>query len=452
MRTQSIAGAAVVAALGLSAAIIAGCGHAPEAAAAGGEAAAAPRAARVAIITPERAALRRTTAQPGQIEAYEVTNIHAKLAGYVAELAVDIGDEITKGQAIARLHIPELEAELEQKRAAVEQAEADRKQAEAAVAVAEASVVSAEAGVTEAQAATRRTEADVARWQAEYNRIAQLVRESAVTGSLLDETRSKLAAARAAGEEARAQVESARAALAEATARLEKAHADAGSAAAAIKVAHSDARRVESLLGYATIEAPYDGVVTRRNVDTGHLTVPGGQGEPLFVVARTNRVTVSVGVPEADAALVGPGDRAEVRLQALDGRTVEGRVTRTSWSLDRATRTLRAEIDLPNPDGGLRPGLYAYATIVAEERPDALTLPKTAIVRHDGETYCVIVADGRAHRREIVPGLSDGTRTEVVSGLDGKEAVVKAEVDSLAEGQPVEPIQPEEATPKAAKP
>jgi HlyD family secretion protein len=428
-------------AIGLVGVAVAGCAGPPEAAPARGQTDERPRATRVSVVRPERATIRHTTAQPGQIEPFEVTPIHAKLAGYLVDLPVNIGDVIKKGDVLARLSVPELEAERLQKQAAVTQAEADSAQAEAAVAVADAGVTHAQASLTEVQATVRRAEADVARWQAEYRRVAQLARESAVTGSLLDETRSKLEAANAASDEAQAKVTSAKAAEAEAEARLAKARADLGSAAAAVAVARADLRRVEALLGYSTIHAPYDGVVTRRNADTGLLTVPGGQAEPLLIVARTDQVTVEVGVPEADAPLIGPGDRAEIRLPALGDRVVTGQVTRTSWILDLSTRTLRAEIDLPNPEGALRPGLYAYATILADEHKDVPTVPTTAVLRDKGKAYVVIVADGQAHRREVQLGLSDGTRIEVISGLNG-EAVVKNNPEALEEGQPVEVVEP----------
>src|SRR5690606_15772371 len=113
-----------------------------------------------------------------------------------------------------------------------------------------------------------------------------------------------------------------------------------------------------------------------------------------------------------------------------------------SWALDQATRTLRAEVDLENPDGVLRPGLYAYATIIAEEATGALTLPDSAIVREEGRAYCVVVEGGVARHREVEPGLSDGQRTEVRSGLDGTEAVVTANPAALADGQAVEAAPP----------
>ena len=109
-----------------------------------------------------------------------------------------------------------------------------------------------------------------------------------------------------------------------------------------------------------------------------------------------------------------------MKLQELKGKTVEGKVTRASWAIDPKVRTLRVEIDIPNPAAKLQPGLYAYATVIAEEHPEVLTVPATAVVRKD-KAYCVAVVAGKAVRRPIEVGLSDGTRTEVVSGLDGSD-------------------------------
>ncbi len=206
------------------------------------------------------------------------------------------------------------------------------------------------------------------------------------------------------------------------------------------------------ILGYTKIQAPFDGIVTRRNVDTGQLTQPGATGEPLFIVARSDVVTITVDVPEAFAPALNPGDRAEVKLQAMKGRTVAGKVSRISWALDPKTRTIRAEIDLPNPGGTLLPGLYAYATVIVEEHPDVLTVPTTAVVQEKDSSYCVAIVGGKAVRRPIEIGLNDGTRTEVVSGLEGGEAVVKANAASLTDGQPVDVVAPANPPAAGAKP
>jgi RND family efflux transporter MFP subunit len=387
--------------------------------------------------------IRRTTEEPGQIEAAETTPLHAKLAGYVERVAVDIGDKVKKGQVLAELRVPEVVAALKEKQATVKQAEAERKQSQAAIEVAQAGVERARAKVEEIRSGIRRTEADLSRWQAEYSRVEQLFRERALTGSLLDETRNKLHAAEASRDEVKAQVQSAEAALAESSAMLDKARSDLEAAVSRIDVARFAAENAEAMAGYTKIVAPFDGVVTRRGVDTGHLTTPGAHGEPLFIVAQLEIVTVTVGVPESDAPYVNPGDQAQVRLQALEGKTFEGKVTRTAWALDSATRTLRTEIDLPNRDGVLRPGLYAYASIIAEEHKDVLTVPTTAIINDQGRSSCVAVVDGHAKRKAVVLGLSDGKRTEVVSGISERESIVEANAGSLVDGQPVERSEPQ---------
>jgi RND family efflux transporter MFP subunit len=399
-------------------------------------------------VRPSRETLRRTTEQPGQIEAAETTPIHAKLGGYVERVAVDIGDSVRKGQVLAELHVPEIDADLKQKRAAVKQAEAERKQSEAAVEVAQAGVESAQAKAREIESGIRRSEADVNRWQSEFTRVEQLARERVLTGSLVDETRSKLHAAEAGRDEVKAKVRSAEASLAEAKALLDKARSDLEEAVSHIEVARSESERAAAMAGYARILSPYDGVVTKRGVDTGHLTTPGADGEPLFVVARSDVVTITVGVPETEAPYVNVGDKARVRLQALEGKSFEGKVTRTSWALDSATRTLRAEIDLPNADGLLRPGLYAYATIIAEEHKDVLTVPATAVVSDAGKSYCVTVEGGRARRKEVKLGLIDGKRTEIVSGIGEGEMVVEANAAPLTDGQAVARDEPPSNTPK----
>jgi RND family efflux transporter MFP subunit len=388
-------------------------------------------------VRPERHTVQRTVGEPGELEAYETTPIHAKIAGYVQNVSVDIGYEIKKGQLLAELWVPELEADLQEKRSSVEQAVAKKAQAEAAVKVAQAAVTSAEARVVEVQAGVKRSDADLTRWQLEDRRVQQLFDERAQTGTLLDETHNKLHSAEAASDEIRATVRSAEAALSEARSELDKARSDVVAAAANIEVARSQARAAEAMLGYARIEAPFDGIITRRNVHTGHLTRAGSESAPLFVAARSDIMRISVDIPETYSTDVNPGERALIKLQAMKGRTVEGKVTRTAWALDPKTRTIRTEIDIPNPGGKLRPGLYAYATVIVDERKGALTIPTTAVVQDRDRTFCVVVVDGTAVRRTIEMGLKDGMRTEVASGLVGNEEVVAANSASLVDGQPV---------------
>jgi RND family efflux transporter MFP subunit len=125
-------------------------------------------------------------------------------------------------------------------------------------------------------------------------------------------------------------------------------------------------------------------------------------------------------------------------VQSLGEKGIDGKITRTSWSLDKANRSLRVEIDLPNGDGKMRPGMYAKVDILLSQRDDVLTLPATAIVRDGGATYCCLVVSGKIDRRKVEVGLRSGADVEIRSGLDADETVVLARADSLVQGQSVE--------------
>jgi RND family efflux transporter MFP subunit len=429
--------AARLAALGLLPALAAGCEPAAELKAGTG----GPPVARLETVLPERHDVRRTVAVPGQLQAFETTAIHAKVAGYVAAWHVNIGDHVKKGQALAELAVPELVSERDQKRAAVEQAVAKQRQAESAVKVGQANLVGAEARLAEARVGVGRVEADLARWKSESDRVERLFQERAMTGSLRDETLSKLRSAEASRDEVLAQVRSAEARLNEARAVLEQTRSDLAAAASSVEVAREEAHRVEAMLAYTKIQAPFDGVVTRRHIDVGQLTRPGAEADPLFVLARTDVVTAVVDVPESFAAEVGPGDPVRLVFPALGGPALEARVTRTAWAIDPHSRTLRVEADLPNPGERLRPGLYAQATIVAQEHANVLTVPLTAVVKEKDGAYCMTLVSGQARRRPVTLGLTDLTLAEV-SGLDPSDAVVKSGAASLSDGQAVEVLTP----------
>ena len=174
--------------------------------------------------------------------------------------------------------------------------------------------------------------------------------------------------------------------------------------------AEADRKQTAALLDYTKIKAPFDGVVTRRNVDIGWLVqAPTGAAPaaPLFVEDRTDTVRVFLDVPEADAAQVADGMPARVRVQALQEQEFSGRVTRSSYVLDNQARTLHAEIDLPNSDGRLRPGLYAVARLTVE-RPGALMLPAAAVLTQDDQPAVMRVESGKAVRTPVKLGVTAG--------------------------------------------
>ena len=249
MPTRRHRAGASLAALGVLALPNAGCGKPAGEITARAATAGHPPVARVATVTPERMTVRRTTEQPGQIEAAETTPIYAKLAGYVESVAVRYRRQGQEGPgARGTPRAGDRGGRSKQKQAMTEQARSEKTQAEAAVEVSRAGVIDAPRRRSRrSRPASGRADADVARWRAEFARIEQLFRERAQTGSLLDETRNKLRAAEATREEVRAQVKSAEAALAEAKAHLDKARSDVQTAIAHIEVARFEAERAEAM-------------------------------------------------------------------------------------------------------------------------------------------------------------------------------------------------------------
>jgi HlyD family secretion protein len=398
---------------------------------------------RVTAGKPVRKTLKLTTTQPGRIEAFEEAPLFPKVTGFVEKILVDIGDSVKKGQLLIQLSVPEMVDEVRQMDALLAQSEAEVTQAEAAVKSADAMASMADAKVAQAKAGVDRATGEYERWKAEHARMVELAAKGSVTEKLVDETLNQFRAADAARQEADANVKSAAASLSAAQANVQKAHADLVAAGARQKVAAANLAHAKTMLAYAEIKAPFDGVVTQRNVDTGHYVHPttGGTADPLLVVAQTQHVRVFVDVPEMEAPSVDAGDKpktAVVRVQSLGEKGIDGKITRTSWSLDKSNRSLRVEIDLPNGDGKLRPGMYAKVDILLAQRDNVLTLPATAIVRESGATYCCLVNSGKIDRRKVEVGLRSGADVEVRSGLDADQMVVLARADSLVQGQPVE--------------
>jgi len=430
--------------------LLAGCGHAPQSGA--GSNPSAELLVTVNPVKPVRKTLTKYVEQPGQITPLEQTPIWAKVSGYVDSVAVDIGDRVKgpkrddsgkivgPGQVLITIAVPELEKELSEKTAAVAQAESLVKQSEAAVNVAAAMRDSAQAAIQEAQAGIDRAEAEYARWKSEFDRFADLAERKAVTAKLVEETQSKLSGADAARKEIAAKIESAKSRFRESEAQLEKSKADLEASRSHVDLVKSERDRVVTLLEYAVIRAPYDGIVTARHVDTGHLVSnTNSPKEPLLVIVNADTVRIVVDVPEVDSVHIAPQAEASILIASLKKEPIPAAVTRTTWVLNDATRTLRTEIELPNPDLQLRPGLYAVARLKVAERQDVLTLPKTALMTAAGQTSCwLIPSDGKLVRQPVVPGLEVAGEVEITSGLTGDEQVIGLNASAFREGQPVE--------------
>jgi len=416
----------------------------------------------VTVLSPYRQTLSREVEQPARIDAFEETPVFVKVSGYVAKVHVEIGSRVRQGDPLAELWIPELEEELKQKAALVVQARLDITLAETTVRVMQASHATAASLVEEARASRKRAIANLTRWKSEAARMVNLTDQKIVDLQVREETQQQYQAAAATVEEADARIISAEAAREETLAKRDKATAEVDSARQRLELAEIERRRVAALLQYSKITAPYDGVVSQRNVHTGHflqpMSGPASKAEPLFVVVRTDKVRVFLEVPEADAVLIkcGPGEGSltNIRVPVLNDREFVGRVTGSSWSLEPGQRTLRTEIDFDNPEGVLRPGMYAQAVIQVEQ-PNAWVVPATALWSRDGLTYCWCLEGDKVVRTAVRIGLRQGGLAEVLKkqrvpgrpgekprweDLAGNEQVVSARVSELSDGQVVQAV------------
>jgi RND family efflux transporter MFP subunit len=271
---------------------------------------------------------------PATVQAFFVTDLYAKNSGYVSQINSDIGDHVKKGQVLAVIENPELQAQFEK---------------------AQAAVVQAKAALDVAKRRLAGLEADLVLQRATLERQKELFAGKAATAQTLDEARAKEGVASAAVETGQA--------------KINLADAD-------LQVAMAEADRLQALVRYNEIIAPFDGVVTRRLVNPGDLvqSATANRTTPLFTCQKIDVVRVFADAPEASAAAIHPGTRAQVKLFDGGEMAIQGSVTRVATALDPATRTMRVEIDLPNPDEKLQPGMYARVTL--DIGPDKLGAAK----------------------------------------------------------------------------
>ncbi len=359
-----------------------------------------------AVATAKRETIATSLSIAGQFIPYQNVELHAKVAGYIRHIDVDIGDHVRQGQVLAVLEIPELVAQVDEAKAAVHHAEEEIARAQSDVSRAEADHVALNAN------ATRLVNTDKAR----PGLIAQ---------QELDDATAK---DRASG----AQVDAAKSALSAARQQLEAAKANQ--------------QHYSALFDYARITAPYDGVVTWRFSDTGSLVQAGTSntsGLPVVTVAQINVLRLRIPVPESIAAIVKIGDSADVRVQAT-GEHFTGKIARFTDSLDPSTRTMQVEIEVPNPTYHLQPGMYADVQLSADSRPNVLAVPIEAIRRGENNKTSVLVVDSqnRVQSREVQTGVQSSNAVEIVAGLSPGERVIVGNLSSYQLGELVRPKEP----------
>ncbi|HEY3927809.1 MAG TPA: efflux RND transporter periplasmic adaptor subunit [Candidatus Koribacter sp.] len=382
----------------------AACGHQPSTADAS-----TPRSAAVALV--KRQAISNQLSIAGEFLPYQDVQIHAKVAGYIKKINVDIGDRVHTGEVLATLEIPELVAQVDEANAAVHHAEEEIQRAHSEVSRAEADNV------------------------ALHSNAERLVNTDKARPGLI--AQQELDDATAKDRASQAQVDAAKSSLAAAKQQLE--------------VAKANYQHYSALRDYAQITAPYDGVITARYADTGALVQAGTSGsQPVVTLAQTNILRLRVPAPESIVPAIHQGQTADVVVSAT-GEHFTGKVTRYTDSLDRSTRTMQVEIDVPNPKYTLSPGMYAQVTLHTDQLADALALPVVAIHKTgDISSVLLVDAQNRVQLREIGTGVEDPNFVQVTSGLKEGDRVIVGNPGAFQLGEVVSPKESSVSTKMAA--
>src|ERR1700739_2484018 len=356
----------------------------------------------VAVARAKRTSIANSLSIAGQFIPYQNVDLHAKVAGYIRRINVDIGDRVHQGKVLAVLEIPEVLAQVDEAQASVRRAEDE----------------------------IQRARSDVLRDEADYDALhadgARLCRAAKDRPGLIAPQEIDDATAR--DRASQAQVDAAKSAL--------------GAAEQQLAVARANQQHYSALIDYAKITAPYDGVVTWRFSDTGALVQAGtstSSGLPIVTLAQINVLRLRIPAPESLASKVRMGDIADVHVQAT-GEHFMGKVTRFTDSLDPSTRTMQVEIDVPNLDHHLQPGMYADVHLQANAVPNALTVPIEAVRRSDdGTSVWVVDAQNRVEPRNVKLGIDGTNSVQILAGLSQGEQVVIGNLAAYHTGELVRP-------------
>jgi RND family efflux transporter MFP subunit len=320
---------------------------------------------------------------PATTEALTAANIFARASGYIDKRNVDIGDRVKEGQLLAQITAPELDHQIAQ---------------------AEATLGQLKASVQQAQA-----NRDLA--QVTWQRDNPLVKQGWVTPQQGDSDRLGL----------RAQ---------------EAAH---GVAQANVTAQEAQLQVLRQQKTYQSVVAPFDGVITQRNINIGDLVqADATSGTFMFTIMNSDVIRTNVFVPQDQAFGLTPGVEAAVRVPEIPGRTFPGKVTRIADALQPGTRTLQTEVDIPNRDGTLRPGIYCTIELHIPRKTPSLFGPSEAIIFNRDGLHVAVVEDGIAHIRKVSVARDFGTKVEVSDGVKGGDQVILTPPVNLLDGSKVQ--------------
>jgi RND family efflux transporter MFP subunit len=335
----------------------------------------------VAVAKVDREDLFRKVTIPAEFRPYEEVELHAKVSGYVSDMKVDFGDRVKAGQLLATLEVPELSDELHNAMAAVQKAEADHADAHL--------LYTRLIGVNQQQP----------------NLVAQQ--------------------------------------------DLDTAEAKDQATTAAIDAARADVEKYRTMLAYTQITAPFDGVITWRYADPGALiqagTTSDTQAKSLLRISDNYRLRLDFPVSVEYVKDIHPGDKVDVRVESLGGKSFTGTISRFTEKVMETTRTMITEMEVLNPNLEIIPGMYATVVLKVEERPQSLAIPIQASASGGATKVLIINANHEIEERPVTLGLETSSKYEVVSGLQEGDLVMLGNPAQLRPGQKVEPktIQPE---------
>jgi RND family efflux transporter MFP subunit len=357
----------------------------------------------VAVERVKRQDMSRSLELAAEFRPYQEVDLHAKIPGYLKAIHVDVGDRAAKGQLIAELEAPEMAQDLAQASATLKRTRLE---------------------VERARSEVHRSEALDSIRQVSYERLSGVMkaRPNLVAQQEIDDSAARQ-------REAAAQLASAQAALAAAEEQ--------------VRIAEATKERLETMLAYLRITAPFAGIITSRMADPGAMIQAGTashvQAMPVVRLSEVDHLRLVLPVPESAVSRVRVQAPVEVRVESLS-RVFQGKISRFTGKLDQSTRTMDTEVDLPNPDFVIKPGMFGYATFVLDRKLDALSVPVQALAGRGPRASVLIVNPAkRLELRELSLGLETPSRVEVLSGLSGNEMVVIGSRSNLRAGLAVEP-------------
>lgn len=336
---------------------------------------------------------------PASMQAIQEAPIYARTDGYLKTRGVDIGDHLKAGTLMAEIESPEVDQQLAQ--------------GKATLAHAVASLAQAKANLKESQSRMAIAKATSERWKTLVGKGVVSKQESEEKQSIYD----------AAAADVDAIASSVTAAEADITAQ------------------QANVQRLEEMRGFERVLAPFDGIVTARNVDPGTLITAGsGSGNrELFRMAKTDELRIFVNVPQSYSVAIHAGEKASARVSEFPGRDFPGKIIRTADALDPSSRTLLTEVHIPNGDHVLRPGMFASVRFSINRSVTPVLAPAGVFVfRPDGPHVGILDADSRVHYKTVVIGRDYGANMEIVSGVNPGQRAVLNPTDDLADGAKVD--------------